>query len=48
MENDPELVELGLFKTKLCNRGYEVQDVAHCPWTVLFENATPPKVVGRF
>ena len=36
MENGPELAELGRFKTKLCDRCKVEQDVAHCPWTVLY------------
>ena len=36
MENGPELAELGRCKTKLCNRCKLVQDVAHCPRTVLY------------
>ena len=35
MESGQELAPLGLLKTKLCNRSKVVQDVAHCPWTVL-------------
>ena len=40
VRNDPELAEfeLSCLKLKFCNMSEVVQDVAHCPWTVLFND----------